>query len=107
MLASSAAPWQMKRTVLTQEGIRRLLRCRPSLPASRKREILSQYMMMLRRSGYDEKFRLEIIKSVKHGYEKIVEEDKAGVKPMYRSKQWRLEQKTKTKADVLLLYTHA
>ena len=84
---------------MTQEGIRRLLRCRPCLPASRKSEILSKYMMMLRRSGYGEQFRLEILKSVKHGYGKIVEEDRAGVKPMYRGKQWRLEERNKTKAE--------
>ena len=99
MLASSAAPWQMKRTVLTQEGIRRLLRCRPSLPASRKCEILTEFMRMLRRSGYNEKFRLEILKSAKSGYEKIVEADKNDVKPMYRNKSWKREERYKEKNE--------
>ena len=99
MLASSAAPWQMKRTVLTQEGIRRLLRCRPSLPASRKAEILTDYMRMLRRSGYNEKFRLEIMKSMKSGYEKIVDADKSGEKPLYRSRMWRRTERYKEKAE--------
>ena len=89
MLATSAAPWQMKRTVLTQEGIRRLMMCKLSLPARRKSEILSQYMLMLKRSGYNDKFRLEIVKSVKNGFEKILEADRKGEKPMYRSKAWR------------------
>ena len=98
MLASSAAPWQMKRTVLTQEGIRRLLRCRPALPASRKAEILTEYMRMLRRSGYSERFRLEILKSVKHGHLKIVKAHESGEKPMFRNKTWMRVERHKEKA---------
>jgi hypothetical protein len=99
MLASSAAPWQLKRTVLTQEGIRRLLRCRPGLPAGRKIEIMNEFMMMMKRSGYDEKFRLEILKSVKNGHAKIVEDDAKGEKPMYRGRMWRRTERFKAKQN--------
>jgi len=97
MLASSAAPWQMKRTVLTQEGVRRLMRCRVNLPASRKSEVMTEYMRMLRRSGYNETFRLEVLKSANHAFEKIVDDDKNGVKPMYRNKMWKKKERKQTK----------
>ena len=44
---------------------------------------------MLKRSGYNFKFRLDIVKRVKNGFEKIIAKDTKGVKPMYRSKVWR------------------
>ena len=46
-------------------------------------------MQKLKNSGYDEKFRLEILKSCLNGFEKIVEDEKNGIKPIYRSKAWK------------------
>ena len=46
-------------------------------------------MQKLKNSGYDEKFRLEILKSSLNGFEKIVEDEKNGIKPIYRCKTWK------------------
>ena len=86
-MKNSAAPLSQKRTVLTQEGIRRLKNCKPELEWEQKTKHLDGFMQKLRNSGYDEEFRLEVLKSTLNGYEKIVEDDKNGVKPMYRSKE--------------------
>ena len=59
-------------------------------------------MQQLKNSGYGEKFRAEIIKSGILGYNKILAADKAGVRPIYRPKEWeaaawRLEKRKKKK----------
>ena len=46
-------------------------------------------MQKMKNSGYDVKFRLEVLKSSINGFEKIVEDSKNGIKPIYRSKTWK------------------
>ena len=46
-------------------------------------------MQQLKNSGYDEKFRAEILKSGISGYNKILAADKAGERPIYRPKEWQ------------------
>ena len=89
ILASSANPEQQKRTTLTQECIRRLRNTRKQLSCVRKQEILSDYMQVLKNSGYQNTFRKEILKAGLHGYNKILEADELGKKPLYRAKNWR------------------
>jgi hypothetical protein len=89
LMKDSAAPLSQKRTVLTQEGIRRLKNCKIELEWEQKVEHLNKFMQKLKNSGYDECFRLEILKSSLNGYEKIVEDSKNGLKPIYRSKEWK------------------
>ena len=102
ILASSANPDQQKRMTLTQECIRRLRSTRKQLSCTRKQEILTDYMQVLKNSGYHETFRVEILKAGLNGYNKILEADKLGKKPLYRAKDWRkssrwLESKKKTR----------
>jgi hypothetical protein len=87
IMKNSAAPLSQKRTVLTQEGIRRLNNCKTELEWDQKTKHLDGFMQKLRNSGYDEEFRLEVLKSTLNGYEKIVEDADKEVKPMYRSKE--------------------
>ena len=89
ILASSANPWQQKRTTLTQECIRRLRNTRKQLGCPRKQEILTDYMQNLKNSGYSETFRREILNAGINGYNKILEADKLGVRPLYRTKGWK------------------
>ena len=53
MMASSAQPWGKKRMTLTQELIRRLLKCSKELSCAVKQKHLSSYMQMLKNSGYN------------------------------------------------------
>ena len=57
ILASSALPWKQKRTALTQELIRRLLRTKKELSCKIKQEIISDFMQLLKNSGYCPSFR--------------------------------------------------
>ena len=54
-------------------------------------------MQKLKNSGYDEQFRLEILKSSINWYEKIVEDEKNGIKLIYRSKDWKEQNNWNTK----------
>ena len=89
MLASSAQPWNQKRTTLTQELIRRLLNCSKELPCRSKAKHLTDFMQLLKNSGYSEAFRAEILKSGLKGYNKILSAERDGVRPMYRPKGWK------------------
>ena len=97
MAEASAAPVSQKRTVLTQEGIRRLLNCSEELPWTQKAKHLSNYMQKLRNSGYSSKFRQEILLSTLSGFKKIQEAAKNGVRPMYRNKNWNKKDRIKKK----------
>ena len=46
-------------------------------------------MLILKNYGYSPKFTEEILLDGLNGYKKILEEDRAGLKHLYRSKEWR------------------
>ena len=88
----------MKRTVLTREGIRRLVNCSPDLPEARRNEIMSNYMQKLYNSGYDEKYRLQILKSSINAYKVMVEKDKTGERFLHRSREYKRDERDRDKA---------
>ena len=96
ILSSSANPLQQKRTTFTQEVIQRLLRTRKEQCCSKKQQILSEYMQVLKNSGYKSQFRKEVLDSGVKGYNKILSDHLSGIKPIYRSKEW---QKTSRRMD--------
>ena len=72
ILASSALSWQQKRTIHTQEALRRLRNTSLSLGENVQNDILSTYMLKLKESGYSAQFRAEIILSSKKAYKFMV-----------------------------------
>ena len=50
-------------------------------------------------SGYRKRFHYEIVQSALHAYKKIQELDQTGVKPMYRPKEWRQNERRKEKEE--------
>ena len=88
IMSSSANPWSQKRTSFTQEVIRRLLRTKKELSCDMKQKILNNYMQVLKNSGYNKEFRSKILKAGLKGYNKILDDDRSGLKPLYRSKEW-------------------
>ena len=53
LMQASAAPLSQKRTVLTQEGIRRIKNCKVELEWDQKAHHLSNLMQKMKNSGYD------------------------------------------------------
>ena len=50
-------------------------------------------MLKLKNSGYSKKFRNEILDSGLKAFQKMVDEDTSGVKPMYRSREWHRDER--------------
>ena len=50
-------------------------------------------MLKLKNSGYGQKFRKELLDSILKAFQKMQDEDKSGVKPMFRSREWNREKK--------------
>jgi hypothetical protein len=87
--ARSALSWNSKRTILTQEVLRILLNCRTELPWEVVVGHVNHMMMRPQFSGYNAKFRTEVVKSALEAYDDIQRLDSCGEKPMYRPRQWR------------------
>jgi hypothetical protein len=99
ILASSALSRTQKRTILTQECLRRLRNTKVELGPQVQAKHLNHFMLKLKNSGYGQKFRKEILDSALQAFDKILEDDKNGTKPMYRSKTWNMEERQKAKLN--------
>ena len=99
ILASSALSHSQKRTIMTQECLRRLRNTKIELGPEVQRKHLNLFMLRLKNSGYSTKFRKEILNSALNAFEKMVADDKAGVKPLYRSKTWNFEDRQRAKLN--------
>ena len=73
--AESAMDDRTKRAILTQEGVRRLLNTSVEFPKEVTDDILSDYMQKLLNSGYEQKFRTDILMSVKNAHKKILKKN--------------------------------
>ena len=85
--ARSSLPWSTKRTVLTQEILRIILRCSPDLPWEQVKDHVEMFMARMQFSGYNKKFRAEVLNSALKAYTEIKRKDIQGEQPLYRPKQ--------------------
>ena len=67
-------------------------------PETQKKH-LDRFMLKLKNSGYSHKFRIEILDSALKAFKKMVEDDKSGIKPMFRSRDWNAEERKKSKSN--------
>ena len=56
-------------------------------------------MVKLKNSGYGEKYRKEILDSALKGFEKMLEEDRNGTKPLFRNRSWKKEERENRKKE--------
>ena len=87
--ARSALPWNSKRTILTQEVLRILLNCSRELPWAAIISHVNNMMLRLQYSGYDQKFRADVVRSALKAYNRLLELDASGEQPLYRPREWR------------------
>ena len=97
MPEKSALAMSVKRTSLTQYGLRILRNTKLEVPWSEKAKMLSEFTARLRDSGYNEKFRQQIIQSILGGWDKMVTEHEAGRRPINRSRNWQGENRRQEK----------
>ena len=74
MPAKSAMPASVKRTSLTQYGLRILRNTKLEVPWPEKAAMLSEFSARLRDSGYSQRFRQEVIRSILSGWDRMVKE---------------------------------
>ena len=84
--ARSALAWGSKKTILTQEVLRILLNCSTRLQWEIVTGHVNEMMLHIQYSGYDQRFRTEVVKSALKAYENIWERDARGKTPMYRQR---------------------
>ena len=95
----SALPDKVKRATLVQGGITRLLNTSRELGEEAKIRILNKYMMKLKISGYAHKMIEEILRSIENGWQKIISRDENGERPMYRSREYKREERIEEKEN--------
>ena len=94
--AKSAFPSAKKRSILVEEGLRRLRNCSPELDWSVKACFLNKFASDMSYSGHQEFFRKTIIRQVVAKYETHLSNHLEGTKAMYRSREERMEMKQVT-----------
>ena len=95
----AALPSNQKRTILTQECLRRLRNTKVGLGEEIRNKHLSNFMLVMKNSGFDIKYRTEILDSALVAFERIMVEDKSGTKPLFRSRDWNKEERNKCKNE--------
>ena len=98
LMPDSACPARQKRTILTQECLRRLRNTKIDLGEEIQNFHLSMFMLKLKNSGHSAKYRKQILESALNAFEKMKLEDKNGTKPLYRGRSWDSENRAKKKA---------
>ena len=85
----------MMMNVLVNDGLRRVLNCSPELPWEVKASTLSELSLFLKQAGHSEQYRHRVIDTVIGKYIQMLVDDKEGNKPLYRSKEEMIIQKSK------------
>ena len=85
----SAHTWQTKRSTLTQEGVRRLLNTSQNTSKIIRNDIMQQWDKKMNVSGYDEKFRTNVIRAAIKIYNHKVVTSEQGGRPLYRPTGWQ------------------
>ena len=91
-LARSALSSSQKRSILVQEGLRRLANYSPNLPWSEKIKSLNLLCIDMYDCGHSENFRTTIMSRVVAKYKKNLDNHMKGIKTMFRTKEEREEQ---------------
>ena len=99
MMARSALPHKVKRSTLSNEALRRLLCCSPNLEEHKKTEVMEEYARMLKRSGYPERFRHEIISDAVQGFKNMQKREIEGGQPVDRPRNYDEEGRRRRKLD--------
>ena len=97
ILARSSMASRVKRAALTQEALRILRNCSPDVPWKQRAEFLSDFYLRMKLSGYPEQYRATIIESALIAWDKILLDDLMGLRSLYRTKSWKMEERRKKK----------
>ena len=86
---SSAHSRTMKMAVMVEEGIRRLRNHSRGLEWETSRKVMELWARKLRRSGYPETVRHQVIKTACDKWDSMCKDEDTGVRPVHRARTWR------------------
>ena len=93
ILENSALSIKQKRTILTQEVLRIMRNTKIELGEEIRNGHLNKFMIKMKNSGYDQKFRKEIVDSAMKAFEIMIEKDRKGTKPLFRDRNWKSDER--------------
>ena len=99
ILADSALNAVSKRTILTQECLGRMRNTKVELGKEVKNMHLNNFMLKLKNSGYSAKYRKDILDSATKAFEKMLEDDKNNIKPLFRPREWNKDKRDEIKKN--------
>ena len=99
--AGSAFSTAKKRSILLEEGMRRVRNCSPELSWSEKIPFLNRFSSDMRFSGHTTSFRSTILSRVLLRYEKELSNHLEGKTKLYRTRQERLDMNREKQASSL------
>lgn len=95
----SALSLEKKRVILTQQCLKIILNCSKDLPWDVAKQHMTEFVKRMQFSGYNKRFRFEIVNSAFNAYHAIEVQVRAGKRPMYRKINWKREERKQMKAD--------
>ena len=94
----SAHPASCKRSVHTQEVLRRVLNCSRRLDWNEEAApTVTEYMRRMRDAGYTERYRKDVLKQALSIYDKKLADEREETRPVYRPKGYKREERWKQK----------
>ena len=93
----AALSMKNKRTILTQECIRVMKNCHELAGRGTLTKHLTYYMARMQAAGYDKSFRAQVLKSAFVAHDKMKEDERNEIRPMYRAKHWKRNERRKEK----------
>ena len=98
MHANTAQAISCRNSVHTQEIMRRLLNSSPLLDwKSCVAPVLSEYMLRMMQHGYPQQYRVDTLIRALRIYDHMVEEERKGIRPLFRPKDWNIPARRKEK----------
>ena len=99
MMANSAVSDRVKRSTMTNEALRRLLSCSANLEEHKKVDVMEDFARLLRRSGYSERFRHEVISDAIRGHQKLLQEVSKGKRPLNRPRGFQEDERRRKRQE--------
>lgn len=85
----SAHSKKMKLSVMVEEGVRRLRNNSQGMDWETIRSMMEEWSRKLRRSGYPETFRHQVIKAALDKWTKMCKTEDEGGRPIHRPREWQ------------------
>ena len=87
--AASAHSKRQKLSVMVEEGVRRMRNNSRGLAWEVRRQCMEDWARKLKRSGYPQTFRHQVIKAAVDKWEEMCRKRDEGIRPIHRAREWQ------------------